>query len=285
MVYWLLLIGSFVGLMTKGLNYGIDFKGGAEVQVKVAEGWNIGSVRGALEEGGLKDLSVVQIGAASDREFLIKMPAAASDAIKSAGESVEKILKPKMDAQSYQTVRVDVVGPKAGESLQIDAILALIYSAIGILIYITFRFDSRFAPGMIQSLFFDITITMGIWILLGREFSLTTIAGLLTIAGYSCNDTIVVYDRIRDYMQTHPEWAIEKMINKAANVKLGRTVLTSGCTMLVVLSIYLFGGSVLSDFALVLLIGFTAGVLSTVFVANNLVLKMEKRRLGRIQAA
>lgn len=277
-----LVVASLVGVFTKGLNYGIDFKGGAEVQVQVAPGWNIGSVRGALEEGGLKDLAVVQIGKSEDREFLIKIPVTATDAIKTAGESVERILKSKMDGDQFKLMRVDVVGPKAGETLKIDALMSLIYAAIGILIYITFRFDSRFAPGMIRALFFDITLTMGIWVLLQKEFSLSTIAALLTIAGYSCNDTIVIYDRIRDHMKTHPEWSIEKIINTSINVNLGRTIITTMTTCFVLLSIFLFGGSVLSDFALVMLIGFMTGVPSTLFVANYLVLKMEKRRLARL---
>jgi preprotein translocase subunit SecF len=279
----LLVIASFVGIFTKGLNYGIDFKGGAEVQIRVAQGWTIGSVRGALEEGGLKELSVVQIGKPEDREFLIKVPASASEAIKTVGETVEKILKPKMEG--FQLMRVDMVGPKAGESLQIDALMSLIYAAIGILIYITFRFDSRFAPGMIRALFFDVIITMGIWVLLQKEFNLGTIAALLTIAGYSCNDTIVIYDRIRDHMKMHPEWSIEKIINTSINVNLGRTIITTMTTCFVLLSIWMLGGSVLSDFALVMLIGFTSGVLSTIFVANYMVLKMEQRRLARLGAS
>lgn len=281
----LVVIASFIALFVKGPNYGIDFRGGAEVQVRVAADWDIGRVRNELTQGGLKDLSVVQIGNPTDHEYLIKLPAHSEADIKSAGERVEGLLKPKMSSDAYKTVRVDVVGPRAGENLQIDAILSLIYAGIGILIYITFRFDSRFAPGMIRALFFDVAITLGVWIFLGKEFSLTTIAAFLTIAGYSCNDTIVIYDRIRDMMKMHPDWNIEKIINRAINVNLGRTILTTGCTLFVVISMWVFGGAVLSDFAFALLIGFTVGALSTIFVANSLIMWMEKRRLAKLSHA
>jgi preprotein translocase subunit SecF len=153
------------------------------------------------------------------------------------------------------------------------------------MVYITFRFDSRYAPGVIRALSVDVIITMGIWVLLQREFNLTVLASLLTIAGYSCNDTIVIYDRIRDYTKSHPTWSIEQSINKSINLNLGRTVLTVLCTLFVVVSLFLFGGPVLEDFALPLLIGFTISIPSTIFVANPLIVWMEKRRMAKASTA
>jgi preprotein translocase subunit SecF len=151
------------------------------------------------------------------------------------------------------------------------------------MIYIAFRFDMRFAPGMLRALLFDVITTLGIWVVLGREFNLTILAALLTIAGYSCNDTIVIYDRIRDYSKSHPEWDLEKVVNRSINQNLGRTILTVLCTLFVVVSLWLLGGPVLGDFAFCMLIGFVISIFSTIFVANTMVVFMEKRRLGKSQ--
>jgi len=143
----------------------------------------------------------------------------------------------------------------------------------------------RYAPGVLRALAVDVIITLGIWVLIQREFNLTVLAAVLTIAGYSCNDTIVIYDRIRDYTHAHPDWPLEKAINRSINLNLGRTVLTIGCTLLMVLSLFFLGGPVLQDFSLPLLIGFTISIPSTIFVANPMILYMEKRRIAKLAHA
>lgn len=169
------------------------------------------------------------------------------------------------------------MGPQAGEELRFSAIFSVLAAALGILIYITFRFDFRFAPGIVRALLFDVISTLGIWILIGKEFNLSTVAALLTIAGYSCNDTIVIYDRIRDFSKSHSGMSLYDVVNKSINLNLGRTILTVLCTNFVVVSLWLLGGPVLGDFALAMLIGFSISVPSTIFVANPMVMYMEKR--------
>lgn len=275
---------SIVLLFAPGLNYGIDFTGGAEVQVKVPSAWDIGKLRTELDEGGIKNPHVVQIGEPKDNEFLIKVQAA-PEKLNTVSAEVTSILSKKLDPKTFDIERTDVVGPQAGASLRTSAFLSVLYACLAIMVYITFRFDTRYAPGVIRALGVDVIITMGIWVLLQREFNLTVLASLLTIAGYSCNDTIVIYDRIRDYTKSHPHWSIEESINKSINLNLGRTVLTVLCTLFVVLSLFLFGGPVLQDFALPLLIGFTISIPSTIFVANPLIVYMEHRRMAKKSAA
>ncbi|MEW6057718.1 MAG: protein translocase subunit SecF [Bdellovibrionota bacterium] len=274
---------STIGLFTKGLNFGIDFTGGAEVQLKAPQGWNIGKVRSELESGGLKDPVVVQIGATTDREFLIKVQSS-PEKLAAVGSDVKRIIGEKSGSKDFEVVRVDVVGPQAGANLRSAAILSIFYAALAILIYITFRFDVRYAPGVVRALGVDVIITLGIWVLLQKEFNLTVLASLLTIAGYSCNDTIVIYDRIRDYTKTYPSWGIEQAVNRSINQNLGRTLLTTICTLFVVVTLWIMGGPVLQDFALPLLIGMVISVFSTIFVANPMVVYMEKRRLARAKA-
>ncbi|MCC6278426.1 MAG: protein translocase subunit SecF [Oligoflexia bacterium] len=279
----LFVLLSLVLLVKPGLNYGIDFTGGAEVHIRVPNDWKIDRVREELSKGGINDPTVVQIGEEAQSEFLVKIQALPNE-IKSVSEQVEKALAAQLQAGQYEIKRADVVGPQAGSKLKQSAILSLFYAGLGIVIYIALRFDFRFAPGILRALLFDMVSTLGIWVLMGREFNLTTLASILTIAGYSCNDTIVIYDRIRDYSKTNSNWPIEKIVNKSINLNLGRTVLTVICTLFVVVSIWLLGGPVLSDFALCMLIGFVISVFSTIFVANSLVVFMEKRRLARIES-
>ncbi len=274
---------SIVALFTKGLNYGIDFTGGAEVQVKVPATWDTSKIRTVLESGGLGEASVVQIGEPQDHEFLLKLQRPA-EKLSLVSAEVEDVFKKNAEAKTFEIVRVDVVGPQAGANLRSSAVLSIFYAAIGILIYIAIRFDFKYAPGVVRALLVDVIITLGIWVMLQKEFNLTVLAGLLTLAGYSCNDTIVIYDRIRDYSKTHSDWTIEQAINRSINQNLGRTFLTVICTLFVVVSIWLLGGPVLSDFGLTLLIGMAISVFSTIFVANPMVLYMEKRRLAKLKA-
>jgi preprotein translocase subunit SecF len=271
---------SIAGLATKGLNYGIDFTGGAEVALKVPADWDIGKLRSSLAEGGLGEANIVQIGEAREHEFLVKVQASA-DKLNQVSSQVSQVMTKQAGAGNFSVERVDVVGPAAGASLRKDAFLSILYVMLCIVIYITFRFDVRYAPGVLRALGVDVIITLGVWVLLQHEFNLTVLAAMLTIAGYSCNDTIVIYDRIRDYVRDHPTWSLEEAINRSINLNLGRTIITTGCTLFVVVSMFALGGPVLRDFSLPLLIGFTVSVPSTIFVANPMILYMEKRRMAK----
>ncbi len=276
------VVASIVLLFTKGLNYGIDFTGGAEVQVEVPKDWDTGKLRGILTNGGMDEPTVVRIEDSERQEFLIKVQVK-DDSKTNVGDQVEKILAAQLQPGQYQIQKVDVVGPQAGAELRFSAILSVLAAALGILVYITFRFDFRFAPGIVRALLFDVISTLGIWILMGKEFNLSTVAALLTIAGYSCNDTIVIYDRIRDYTKGHKNMDMYSVVNRSINLNLGRTFLTVICTNFVVVSLWLLGGPVLGDFALAMLVGFTISIFSTIFVANPMVMFMEKRRVGHLK--
>ncbi|MGZ3695937.1 MAG: protein translocase subunit SecF [Bdellovibrionota bacterium] len=268
----LFVVVSVVLLFTKGLNYGVDFTGGAELQVQVPDSWDTGKLRDALKQGGMPDVGVIRIEDAKAREFIIK-----TQETTQVSDRVEKILAGQLKQGEYQILKADVVGPQAGAELRANAIISVLAAALGILIYITFRFDFRFAPGIVRALLFDVIAVIGVWIIISKEFNLSTVAALLTIAGYSCNDTIVIYDRIRDYTKTHPHMSMYDIVNKSINLNLGRTVLTVLCTNFVVVALWLLGGPVLGDFAFAMLIGFTISVFSTIFVANPMVMYMEKR--------
>jgi preprotein translocase subunit SecF len=276
-------IASLVLLWAPGLNYGIDFTGGAVVQLQVPATWDTGKVREELIAGGIKEPMVVQFGEPADHDYLIRIQADAA-ALNQVSAQVEKVMNEKAGAGQFKIEKVDVVGPAAGESLRNSAFLSILYATLCIVIYIALRFDFRYAPGVLRALGVDVIITLGVWVLLQREFNLTVLAAMLTIAGYSCNDTIVIYDRIRDYTKSHPDWDLARAINKSINLNLGRTVLTVLSTNLVVLSLFVFGGPVLQDFALPMLIGFTISIPSTIFVANPMILYMENRRLAKERA-
>lgn len=273
----LAVVLSIAGVFTKGLNFGIDFTGGAEVQVKAPASWDISQLRTALAKGELRDAIVIQLGDPADHQYLIKIQTNA-DQIKNISEKVEGIIKGQAGGAEFAIERVDVVGPQAGDELRTSAIVSVLMAALGILIYITFRFDTRFAPGLVRALLLDVIITVGVWVLLQKEFTLTTVAALLTIAGYSCNDTIVIYDRIRDFSKLHPNWSLYEIVNRSINLNLGRTIITVGATLFMVISLWLLGGPIIGDFAFAMLIGFSISVISTIFVANPMVIYMETRR-------
>lgn len=273
------VILSVVLLFTKGLNYGIDFTGGAEVQVSVPADWDTGKVREVLKGGGIPEASVIKIEDAKRNEFLIKTQVQEGKD-ENVGDQISQILGKTVPAGGFEVLKVDVVGPQAGDELRTAAIISVLMAALGILIYITFRFDVRFAPGIVRALIFDVISTLGVWVIIGKEFNLSTVAALLTIAGYSCNDTIVIYDRIRDFQKTHTGKSLYDVVNRSINLNLGRTFLTVICTNFVVVSLWLLGGPVLGDFALCMLIGFCVSVPSTIFVANPMVIYMENRQQG-----
>ncbi|MGZ3651593.1 MAG: protein translocase subunit SecF [Bdellovibrionota bacterium] len=270
------VIASFVLLLKPGLNYGIDFTGGAEVEVSAPATWDTGKLRDTLKGGGMGDAQVIKIEDSKRNEYLIKTQVDA-EKTQNVGDMVRVILSKTLKEGEYQIEKADQVGPQAGEELRSSAILSVLMAALGILIYITFRFDFRFAPGIVRALLFDVIATLGVWIIIRREFNLSTVAALLTVAGYSCNDTIVIYDRIRDYQKTHPNMSLYDIVNRSINLNLGRTVLTVLCTNFVVVSLWMLGGPVLGDFALCMLIGFSISIPSTIFVANPMVMYMEKR--------
>lgn len=268
---------SFILIFTKGLNYGLDFAGGAEVEIKTPTSWTLNDVRTTLETGGIEDASVVQIGTPEESEYLIKIKSTTPDLDKIA-QRVETAFASKGEKEGFAIKRSDVVGALAGEQLRTSAFISLFYAALGIFLYIALRFDLRFAPGIVRALLLDVVVVLGVWVLLQKEFNLNTVAALLTVAGYSCNDTIVIYDRIREFSAQHRDWSLSRIVNRSINLNLGRTFITVLCTLFVVVALWIWGGPILSDFALVMLLGFSVSVFSTIFVANPMIVYMEERR-------
>jgi preprotein translocase subunit SecF len=266
----LFIAATFILLFTKGLNYGIDFTGGAEVQVKVPADYDIGRLRNALSDGGLKNFKVQQIGVASDSQYIVKAQGDESN-LNAVAASVDGILKKEITTGEHRIERVDVVGPAAGSSLRMSGILSMMYALLCILIYVAVRFDARYAPGAVVALFHDTVIVVGVFILTQKQFDLQILAAILALIGYSNNDTIIVFDRIREELHANPTMNIIAVVNKSINETLGRTILTSLCTFLTVFSLWIFGGKALEDFAFTLMVGIVVGTYSSVFIASSLV--------------
>ncbi len=265
---------TVVLIFTKGINYGIDFTGGAEMQVAVPASWEIGKVRETLEKGGLKDSKVQQIGAANEHQFLVRVQGTEKE-LQTVSSRVSEIFTAaatEEKVEGFEVLRTSVVGPAAGESLKESGLLSMIYALLCILVYVTVRFDSRYSPGAVLALFHDSVITLGVLILFGVPFDLQILAALLALIGYSNNDTIIVYDRVRETLQLNAKLTIEEAVNQAINETLGRTILTSLTTFLSVAALFFFGGKVIEGFAFTLMVGIIVGTYSSIFIASTVVI-------------
>lgn len=267
------ILATVVLFFSKGLNYGIDFTGGAEVQLKVPAGWDISRLRSELESGGLSHAKVQQIGLPDEHLYLVKAQGD-ENSLNQVAKLVQDVLNKVLKPGEYEVQRVDVVGPAAGGSLRMSGYLSMFYALICILIYVTLRFDMRYSPGAVLALVHDTVITLGVFILTQKQFDLQILAALLALIGYSNNDTIIVFDRVRETTLMHPELSIDKAVNRAVNETLGRTILTSSATFLTVFSLWLLGGKVIADFAFTLMIGIVVGTYSSIFIASSLVISV-----------
>ena len=343
----LIAVGGSVIDLPVSPKYGVDFAGGTEIHVRVAEGVSIGELRAGLGSIGLSDDSVQKFGG-SGLEYLVrvekvnfgaaeffatvetqltadygaeswvtfdydpaqsvKMTAKATRAIDAAEvqarlvvlnpdvqvteskvehdalvvsfpgltAAVKKSLAGALGEDKFEVLGVEVVGPSVGAELRRKGLLSIVFSLLLILVYVAFRFDLSFAPGAVTALGHDVLITIGIFCLLGREFTLPTIGALLTIVGYSLNDTIVVYDRIRENLRRYPRRDLGEVINISLNETLSRTLLTSVTTLMAVTALMAFGGPIIRDFSLALLIGVLVGTYSSIFVASPMILFLQR---------
>ena len=261
-----LLIISIASIGLQGLKFGIDFTGGTLIELGYEKTADLDSIRSKLSSADFKGTNVQYFG--SDTEVLIQLePQTASSA--QISSSVIRMLGEGVDVR-----RVEFVGPKVGEELTNDGGLAMLYALIGILIYVAFRFEYRFALGSIVALIHDVTITLGIFSILKIEFDLTVLAAILAVIGYSLNDTIVVFDRIRENFLATRHVEPEPIINEALNQTLSRTLMTSFTTLLVLFALFYLGGEVIHSFAGALLIGVVIGTYSSIYVASTTVLAM-----------
>lgn len=273
----LLVIISIFLVFTRGINYGIDFTGGIELQVKFNKDVDIKDLRLALSNiKGKDDLQVQSFGDKAN-EFLIRLQGEEENLEKVSSGITEQFNK-SYGSDSFEVLKTDIVGPKVGAELRSSGFYAVLYALIGILIYITLRFDFKYSPGAVIALIHDVIITVGIFSLLQIQFTLSTIAALLTIVGYSLNDTVVVFDRIREVVGKNKGIIAPSLINKALNDTLSRTILTSFTTLLVVICLFIYGGSVIMNFSIALLIGITVGTYSSLFIATPSLMFFDKLR-------
>lgn len=272
------VVGSILLLIVRGGPIlGVDFAGGTALQVKFNRAVTTEQIRSSLGKINQEDSTIQQIGPAEANEFLIRTDATAPD-MKDITEKFEGAFTDEFGRAAFEIRRTEAVGAKAGKELRQKGIMALCFSFIGMLIYVAWRYEFRFALGGIVALIHDAIITIGAITLLGMEFTLTIIAAVLTLIGFSINDTVVIFDRIRENMRKDSRRPLRELVNESINQTLSRTVLTNLTVLLVLLALYFFGGEIINDFALTMLIGVIVGTYSTVFVASQLVLIWENFR-------
>jgi len=281
----LLLLTSVAAVWVNGVRLGIDFAGGTEVQLEFAQGVpaSDGAIRDVLTEAlEIAEPSVIRYGEPESNEFLIKFKGDINSVSEIGGqEGVDLITKLGLALEgaigSVAIERVEFVGPRVGAELRVDGLKSLFYASLAILIYIAFRFNPRFAPGAIVAVLHDLSITAGIFVILGLEFDLRILAAMLAILGYSLNDTIIIYDRIRENMELHTSIDLPEVLNQSVNQTLSRTVLTSGTTLAALLSLYFLGGPVIQPFAFAMILGVIVGTYSSIYIAAPVLLMLERR--------
>ncbi len=284
----LVILASIVSLWVHGgPNYGIDFKGGILIQLKFHKELDVGELRDSLSALGLRNLVVQRFGLQEEHEYLVRVEQMEADLDVLSGQ-IEQTLKERYGAESLEVRRTEIVGPKVGAELRRKGFLAVLYSIVGILVYITWRFEFRFALGAVLALVHDALITIGCFSFLNKEINLPEVAAILTVIGYSVNDTIVVFDRIRENMRKIRKQALDKVINSSINETLSRTLLTAGTTLIVVMALFFLGGPVIHNFAFALMVGIVIGTYSSIYVASPIVLfwdymkgRLEKEKLQR----
>ena len=258
------LVLSLGSLLVKELNYGLDFTGGTLVELSYPEEANITNIRETFVNGGFNGAQVANFG--SSREVLIKLPGTVSDSL---GSEIVSLLSADNSDQAIDLRRIEYVGPQIGSELRDDGGTAMLIALAFMMLYIAFRFQSMFAGAAVVALVHDVIIVVGIFSLIQIEFDLTVLAALLAVIGYSLNDTIVVSDRIRENLRSAELDSTEEIINLSLNQTLGRTLITSLTTLLVLFSLYFLGGELIKNFALALIFGVVIGTYSSIYIAAN----------------
>ncbi len=267
----ILVVASLLLLLIKGLNFGIDFTGGTIVQVKYDTVAPIQKIREVLDtREQYAGAGVTEFGA--EDEVVIRIPTSSSDVGSDISDEMHKLLD---STGNFEIRRVDIVGPKVGGELAEKGLTALVLSLIVILIYVSFRFEWRFAVASIFALIHDVTIALGAISLFQVDVNLDILAAILTILGYSLNDTIIVFDRIREGVQTSSKSELDDVVNESVSQTLSRTTLTSLTTFFVVLTLYVFGGEIISGFSFTLLVGVIVGTYSSIFVAASFLVQLK----------
>ncbi len=273
-VFSALLVLVSVALFTiKGLNYGIDFKGGIMIEVRTPEAAPIGDMRSRLSALGLGEVALQEFGQPTDVLIRIQRQAGGEAAQQAAVAKVKEALGP-----GVQYRRTEFVGPKVSKELFLDGLMAVSFAILAMLVYIWFRFEWQFGLGAVTALVHDVLTTIGIFAFLDLEFNLSTVAAILTIAGYSINDTVVVYDRVRENLRKFKKLPLPELLNNSINQTLSRTLMTSLTTLLALLSLYFLGGEVIRDFSFAMIWGVIIGTYSSICLAVPVLLYLNIRR-------
>jgi preprotein translocase subunit SecF len=283
------LIFSVAGVISMGWNLartgspvplGVDFRGGTQVEVKFANAPDADSIRKATEAAGIKDVRIVRFDAPEQHTMLVSLPEGSDVSLDSGRKAIVDALTAHYSNPIVST-SAQVVGPTVGKQLEKQAGLATLYSLLGMLVYLWFRFELIYGVAAVVAVFHDTLITVGFFALTGQELSLTVIAAILTLVGYSMNDTIVVFDRIRENLRISRRESLTDVVNRSINQTLSRTVLTSGLTFLTVLALYLFGGEVLHGFSFALVVGILIGTYSSIAVAAPMLVAYQDWRASK----
>jgi preprotein translocase subunit SecF len=265
-----------VFLFTKGPLLGVDFAGGTVAQLRFAKPVSIPEIRSALGELGAGDTVIQDFGQQGSNEYLVRLQRT-SVQLGELGEQIKAKLGKQFGSNGFEVRRIESVGPKVGKELRQRGAWSVIAATIMMGVYIWVRFELRFGLGAVVALIHDVLVTIGALMIANYEFDLTIVAALLTVVGYSVNDTVIVCDRVRENMRKIKRDTLESIINTSINETLSRTIITTGTAILVLLALFILGGGVIRPFAFALLVGFFSGVYSTIFIASPVVLMWEKR--------
>ncbi len=276
----LLILGSIGLFASKGLNYGIDFKGGIMIDVKTPQAADIGAMRKTLSALGLGEVSLQEFGAPDNVLIRLQKQDGGEKAQQTAVEKVKQALGGGVEYR-----RTEFVGPKVSNELFWDGVSAVVFAILAILVYVWFRFEWQFGVCAVIALVHDVFSTIGLFALLSMEFNLTTVAAILTIAGYSINDTVVVFDRVRENLRKFKTMSMTELLNRSINETLSRTIMTSVTTLLALLALYFLGGEVIRGFSFAMIWGVVIGTYSSICLAVPLLLYLNVGRRGADSAA
>jgi preprotein translocase subunit SecF len=286
------LIFSVAGVLSMlfwhGIPKGVDFKGGTQIRVAFDQTPNEDHLRQAMDSAGVRDFTIQRVSDPSGHaanKVIISLPESGDQSHDVGRQSIERALASNYHDSAFTIEQIEIVGPTAGKQLQKQAALATLYSLIGMLVYLWFRFELIYGVAAVVAVFHDTLITVGAFSLTNQEITLTVIAAILTLIGYSMNDTIVVFDRIRENLALSRKESLHDVVNRSINQTLSRTVISSGLTFLTVLSLYLFGGEVLHGFSFALVIGILIGTYSSIAVAAPMLVAYQDWRAKRGKVA
>ena len=272
-----LSILAILSVVFIGLNFGIDFKGGILLEVRTANNISISDIRKEVSNLNIGEVSIQEFGAKSDYLIRVERQKGSDNAQQIAVEALKGVLNSAF-ADGIEYRRLEYVGPTVSKDLISDGVMAIFFAIVAMLAYIWFRFELPFAIGAIVALLHDIILTLGVFSILGLEFNLSTVAAILLIIGYSMNDTVVVYDRIRENLRKFKKMELKSLLDKSINETLSRTINTTITTMLALGALYLIGGQIISDFAFAMLWGIIVGTYSSIFIASTILVYLNIRR-------